>query len=164
MRQKLSQIAFVVALTVVFAGCYSNSKGQIKYDGEKSKLSAEVFERLDYQVKESAENLPGDWHREQFQTLWQRTFFVKRKTSLKEQANTFPRYWVREEVYENEDLAAKRLARIQEKPPDLSGPEQEYWIVTGFQVQKNVYFIQTDGVLFSYYIKDFAGKLSEAIK
>ena len=92
-----------------------------------------------------------------------RSYQVKRRTSVKEEAYTFPRYTVIEEVYENEELAAKRLERIQEKPPNLSGEYAEYWIVTGFQHQKNVYFMQTDSVMFSYYMDDFAGKLAKEI-
>ncbi|HEX8247577.1 MAG TPA: hypothetical protein VF599_05290 [Pyrinomonadaceae bacterium] len=115
-------------------------------------------------MKNFGEGLPGEWLKTQFQTLWTRGYQIKRRTSVKEQADTFPRYTVVEEVYETGDLAANRLKRIQEKPPNLPVEEQEYWIVTGFQHQKNVYFVQTDSVLFSYYMKDFAAKLNEKLQ
>lgn len=165
MRQKLFQITFILAAIFFYLDCNSNfkvpnSKIETQYAGEKSKLSAEVFEKLDYQVKSIGESLPDEWRKEQFQTAWIRSYQIKRRTSLKEQAYTFPRYTVVEEVYETENLAADRLKRIQEKPPNLSAEYAEYWIVTGFQSRKNVYFIQTDSVLFSYYMKDFANKLA----
>ena len=162
MSKKLLQIGFILALAAIFVGCRSVSEAQIKYDGEKSKLPTKVFEKLDYKVKEFGESLPDDWHKTQFQTLWNRTYFVKRNTSVKESANTYPRFWVREEIYETEDLAAERLKRIEDKPPEFSN--EEYWIVKGFQNQKNIYFIRTDSVLFSYYMDDFADKLAAQIE
>jgi hypothetical protein len=164
MRQKLFQITFITAAIFFCLSCRSNSKIETQNTGEKSKLSAEVFESLDYNVKNFGEGLPGEWLKTQFQTLWTRGYQIKRRTSVKEQADTFPRYTVVEEVYETGDLAANRLKRIQEKPPNLPVEEQEYWIVTGFQHQKNVYFVQTDSVLFSYYMKDFAAKLNEKLQ
>lgn len=162
MKQILLQILLLQILLIVCLCCISNPKTEIKYHGEKSKLSAEVFEKLDYKVKEFGESAPDDWHKTQFQTVWQRSYFVKRNTSVKESEKTYPRFRVREEVYETEDLAAKRLERIQDKPPQYIN--EEYWIVTGFQHRKNVYFIRTDSVLFSYYMKDFADKLAIEIQ
>jgi len=162
MLQKLFKLSYILAIAILCLYCISNPKTEIQYHGEKSKLSAEVFGKLDYKVKEFDEGMPDDWHKAQFQTIWQRTYFVKRNTSVKEAEKTYPRFWVREEVYETEDLAAARLKKIEDKPPEYV--DFDYFIVTGFQRQKNVYFIQTDSVLFSYYMDDFAAKLSEQIK
>jgi hypothetical protein len=85
------------------------------------------------------------------------------RTSVNEQPNTFPRYIVIEEVYDTEYLAAKRLERIQEKPPNPPIEEQEYWMVTGFRHGRNIYFIQTDAIVFLYYMKDFADNLAKEI-
>lgn len=161
MKRETALITIILMMTAIFTGCRSNPKTE-QYSGEKSKLSAEVFEKIDYKVKEFGEGAPDDWHKAQFQTVWQRSYFVKRNTSVKESENTYPRFWVCEEVYETENLAAKRLQRIKDKPPEFI--DEEYWIVTGFQQQKNVYFIRTDSVLFSYYMKDFADQLAAAIK
>jgi hypothetical protein len=162
MFQKLFRLSSITAIAILCIYCISNPKTEIQYHGEKSKLSTEIFEKLDYKVKEFGESQPGDWHKTQFQTVWQRSYFVKRNTSVKESEKTYPRFHVREEVYETEDLAAKRIKRIEEKPPEFIN--EEYWIVTGFQHQKNVYFIRTDSVLFSYYMKDFADKLAAEIQ
>jgi hypothetical protein len=148
----------------VITNCRSGTETEIRYNGDKSKLSAEVFEKLDYQIKNFGEAPPDDWKKAEFRTVWVRNYQVKRNTSLQEAQNTFPRFTVVEEVYENEESAAKRLERIQEKPPDLQPEDREYWMVTGFRNQKNIYFIQTDSAMFSYYMDDFAGKLAEEIK
>lgn len=162
MKRKITISAVFLAYTFLFLNCHSNPKTEIQYDGEKSKLSAEVFEKLDYKVKEFGEGAPDDWHKAQFRTLWNRTYFLKRNTSVKEAENTYPRFWVREEVYETEELAAKRLERIEDKPPEFNNDEYGmYWIVKGFQHQKNIYFIKTDSVMFSYYMDDFADRLSK---
>jgi hypothetical protein len=162
MFQNLFKFLSILAIAILCFYCISNPKNEIQYNGEKSKLSKDVFKKLDYKVKEFSDSLPDEWHKTQFQTVWQRTYFVKRNTSVKEEENTYPRFWVREEVYETEDLAAERLKRIEDKPPQFIN--EEYWIVTGFQHQKNVYFIRTDSVLFSYYMKDFADKLAAEIQ
>jgi hypothetical protein len=168
MRLKLFQPAIVLTAILICLNCgqrtkVSDAKAELLFQGDKSKLSANVFENLDYQVKSFGEDPPDDWHKQNFQTLWTRDYQVKRQTSLKEQSNTFPRYTVVEEVYETEELAAVRFKRIQDKPPGLPVEQREYWIVTGFQYGKNVYFIQTDSVLFSYYMEDFAEKLAAEI-
>ena len=150
------KIRSVLSVILLCLSCNSNFKVEAQLKSEKSKLSAKVFEKLDYKVKEFSENSPDDWHKSQFQTLWAINYRVKRRTSVKEQTKTFPRYTVIEEVYETEELASKRLERIHEKPPNLPIEQLEYWIVTGFQNKKTVYFIQTDSVLFSYYIRTFA--------
>ncbi len=155
------RIQYILAVIIFCFGCNSNYRVEPKFHGEKSKLSAELFEKLDYNVKSFGENLPDDWRKSQFQTVWKRGYFVKRRTSVKESANTFPRYDVVEEVYETEELAANRVKKIKDRPPEFIN--EEYWIVTGFQHQKNVYFIQTDSVMFSYYMDDFAGKLAKEI-
>ncbi len=167
--QKVSQIVFASIIVICCLNCNFNSettasKNELQFSGEKSKLSAELFEQLDYQVKNVSEGAGSDWHKEQFQTLRQRTYQVKRRTSVKEESHTFPRFTVVEEVYETEDLAARRLERIQNKPQNLSAENDYYWIVTGFQNEKNVYFIQTDSALIGYYMEDFAGKLADAVK
>jgi hypothetical protein len=164
MKQKSSRFTYILAAMIFCFGCGSNSKIEAQYSGEKSRVSPEVFENIDYKVKSFSEKPPSEWHKTQFQTIWTRTYSVKRRTSVKEQAKTFPRYDVVEEIYETEDSAKQRLERIQEKPPNLPIEQQEYWIVTGFQYQKNVYFIQTDSSLFSYYMSDFADKLAKEIK
>ena len=163
MRRDVSKFLIILATIIFCFGCNSNSKVEAKYYGEKSKLSADVFDKFDYNVKSSGESLPNEWRKTQFQTVWTREYRVKRRTSVREQADIFPRYTVIEEIYETEELAAKRLKRIQEKPPNLSAEYAEYWIVTGFQQQKNVYFVQTDSVLFSYYMNDFADNLAAEI-
>jgi hypothetical protein len=163
MQQKITRFAYILAAIIFCFGCGSNSKIEAQYTGEKSKISPEVFEKLDYKVKSFSEKSPSEWHKTQFQTIWTRTYFVKRRTSVKEMSHTYPRYDVIEEIYETEDLAKQRLERIQEKPPNLSIEQQEYWIVTGFRHQKNIYFIQTDSSLFSYYMSDFADKLAKEI-
>ena len=158
----LSAIIFCLSCSPIFK--VANSKAELQYFGDKSNLSAAIFEKLGYQVKSFTEGNPSEWHKENFQTLWSRTYQVKNQTSLKEQANTFTRYMVVEEVYANTELADERLKRIQEKPPDLTLETQYYWMVTGFQYQKNVYFIQTDAVVFNYYMGDFADKLAKEIR
>ena len=167
--QRYFQFAWILSAILFCQSCspiakVSNPRPELQYVGDKSRLSAEVFEKLGYQVKSFTEGNPSEWHKEKFQTLWSRSYQVKNRTSLKEQANTFPRYTVVEEVYDNAELAAERLKGIQEKPPDLTVETQYYWMVTGFQHQKNVYFIQTEAVIFDYYMKDFADILAEEIK
>ncbi len=161
MQQNHSRLTYIFAAIIFCFGCSSSPKVEAQYSGEKSKLSTEIFEKINYKVKNFSEKPPSEWHKEQFQAIWTRNYFVKRRTSVKEATNTFPRYDVVEEVYETEDLAKKRLARIQEKPINLPVEQEYYWIVTGFQHQKNVYFIQTDSSLFSYYMGDFADKLAK---
>ncbi len=169
MLQIIPQITYILAAIIFCLNCssnskISNSKTELQYLGDKSKLSAEIFEKLGYQVESFNENLPTEWHKEQFQTLWSRSYLVKNRTSLEEQLNTFPRYTVIEEVYDNAESAAERVKKIKEQPPNLPVEQQYYWMVTGFQHQKNVYFIQTDAAVFNYYMKDFADKLAEEVR
>jgi len=167
-RRQIGKIAFVLAGAVLCFSCgsrfgVSDPDQNSRFLGPRSNLSPEIFEKLGYQVKSFDEGPASDWHRDQFHTLWSRNYFVKNRTSLKEQAATFPRYTVIEEVYETEDQAASRVERIQEKPPDLPIEEREYWMVTGFRRGRNVYFIQTDAAVFLSYMKDFAEKLAGEI-
>ena len=167
--RKFSQIIFACAVVLACLGCNFNSQitaseDESKFFGEKSQLSAKLFEKLDYQVKDFSEGAADEWHKQQFQTLRQRVYKVKRTTPVKEESSTFPRFTVVEEIYETEDLAARRLEKIQDKPPNLPIEQQEYWIVTGFQNKENVYFIQTDSVLIGYYMQDFAAHLADEIE
>lgn len=169
MSQRILQTAITLAAVLFCLSCGLNpkvsiSETEVRYQGEKSKLSVELFVKLNYQVKKFSENSPSDWHKEQFQTLWIRDFKVKRNASLTEQPDTFPRYTVIEEVYDTEQSAARRLERIQEQSSNLPTEQQYYWMVTGFRHHKNIYFIQTDTAAFDYYMKNFADKLSKEIQ
>lgn len=123
-----------------------------------------TFAEMDYQVKSKRSESPTDWEKEQFQMSGKTVYSVKRRTMLEGVwKDVYPRFEVTEEVFADEQSAEARLERIQEKPPNLPVEQDYYWMVTGFQRQKNVYFIQTDGTIFEESMKDFAGKLDKEL-
>jgi hypothetical protein len=82
MTRILPEIAFLLTALLLCFSCesahqVSTPKPDTQFFSPKSSLSAEIFEKLGYQVKSFDEGPPSEWLKEQFQTVWSRDYQVK---------------------------------------------------------------------------------------
>jgi hypothetical protein len=114
-----------------------------------------------YTIKERAELQPTDWEKTQFDLLKKRSVRLKGVRPIAGEANIYNRFTLIEESYADEDHAAARMNRFQEKPPNLSAEESEYgfYLREGFQFKNRIYVLTTDGVIFEPELHRLASQL-----
>ncbi len=154
-------IAKLLSLSIISFSFFSVSN----YAQNKPDILTKKFVGIGYEVKSKESKIPTKWDKEQFQMLSKQVYKIKRQKPMKgDWNNVYPRFEVVEEVYENEEKAETRNRRIAEKPPNLPVEREEYWMVSGFQHGKKVYFISTDAIVFYEMMDEFIEKFQSAIK
>ena len=159
MKKKIIFITFQISIVLCFLFDCNSIFAQVKPE-----IMTKKFTQIGYQTKSKENQTPSDWEKEQFQMLSKTVYKVKRITPLKGSQKMYPRFEVTEEVYENEENAKLRAARIREKPPNLPIEREEYWMVSGFRHKNIIYFTSTDAVLFYEGIGEFMQKFQNVIK
>lgn len=155
------KLLFCLIFTLFFLSV-SSVNGQTA--AQKNKLEKSL-KAAGYNIKNKSEVEPTDWEKTEFNLQSKYRFIVKSTKHFPGVRNTFARYEVEIEVFNNKTEAENRLKRLREVPPGFDDKmHAEYVLRDGFQRRNLVYIISTDAVMFSYKsLSDLKTKLEKAI-
>ena len=170
MRKVFYHSILVGAFVLMLTGCRQQSLSRTVTQPTFSEPSAtfkkqeEALISWGYQIKQRHEPMPTKWEQETFKLQGKKSIFVKHKTPMPEEANTYYRFTLTEESYPDEMRAKHRLENLFQKPPDFDEQERySFGLRKGYRHHRFVYVIETDALLFEKELQRLARELEKVL-
>jgi len=152
-----------VTLALLFAGCHAKRSIETRQQSPLTPVAQEV-QRRGYHAKESLIIEPTSWEISTFRVRSKRSFSFRADQPQPGTRDYFCRFLLFEETYDSAADARYRLAHLHLRSPDDDAQVNEYVRImrSGFRVGNEVYFLQTDAIIFWDEVQRFAKELFSA--